>query len=124
LDTEIEITLETDSYESDDDRWLDQVAAFYDDLRDRGVPLRQESKPAPGAKGGDVAAIIVALGSAGAFTAAVAAFREFLGRERTRRLKVRWTVGGQLREVVVTGDTDNATLERITREAMEHSSAE
>lgn len=118
---QIEIAPETDSYEADDDQWLAQVAAFYEGLRDRGISVREESKPAPGAKG-DVSTIIVALGSAGAFTAAVAAFKDFLSRERTRRLRVRWTVGDQSREVVVTGDTDNATLERITQEAMRHSS--
>jgi hypothetical protein len=114
---EIEIKPESTSYESEDDRWLAQVGHLYDDLRDTGIPLREESRPAPGAKG-DIATVIAALGSAGAFTAAVAVFKAWLSRERTRRLKIRWNAGGEPREISITADTDDATLERITREAM------
>lgn len=117
---QIEIAPESESYAPDDDRWLEQVSAFYDDLRDNGILVREESRPRPGAKG-DVSTIILALGSAGAFTAAVAAFKDFLSRERTRSLRVKWKVGDESREVLVTGDTDNATLERITQEAMRSS---
>jgi len=117
----IEIVPRTESLASDDDRWLTQVAAFYEELRDAGVPIRQEGSPVPGAKG-EIEAIILALGTAGAFTAAVTALREFLSRERTRSFLVRWTERGKRREVVVKGDADSATIERIIRQAMRQSS--
>jgi Effector Associated Constant Component 1 len=117
---EIAITPETDD-DPGEDRWLGQVAGLYDDLRNNGIPLREESTPVPGQKG-DVSTVIAALGSAGAFTAAVAVFRAWLERARSRRLRVGWKVGEEWREVVITGDTDNATLERIAQEAMRQSS--
>jgi hypothetical protein len=114
---EIEITPESDSYEAEDDRWLAQVAGLYDDLRNGGIPLWEDSRPDPGTKG-DIATVIAALGSAGAFTAAITVIQAWLSRERTRHLKIRWKAGGQWRDVVITADTDNATLERLTHEAM------
>jgi hypothetical protein len=116
---EIEITPESGSYDPQDDRWLDQVTVLYDDLRENGIPLREESTPVPGAKGGgEIATVIAAMGSAGAFTAAVTIFKAWLSRERTRRLRIKWNAHGEPQEVSITADTDDATLERITREAM------
>jgi hypothetical protein len=54
------------------------------------------------AKGVD--AIILALGSAGAITAAVEALRLWLARERGRRVQLSWTVQGERREVELAAD--------------------
>jgi hypothetical protein len=51
-----------------------------------------------------VEAIILALGSAGAITAAVEALRLWLARDRRRSVQLSWTVGGHHREVVLAAD--------------------
>lgn len=115
---EIEIRPESESLEAEDDRWLTQVAGLYDDLRGEGIPVREESTPVRGAKG-DIPTIIAALGSAGAFTAAITVFQAWLSRERTRHVKIRVKVGDEVKEWDITADTDNATIERLTTQAME-----
>jgi Effector Associated Constant Component 1 len=114
---EIQVEPLTEAYGPGDARWFAQVAAFYDELRAGGIAIRAESTPIPNAKG-DAATIIAAMGSAGVFTAAVAIFKAWLARDRTRSLKVLWEEGGQSREILVTADTDNETLEHIALEAM------
>jgi hypothetical protein len=49
-------------------------------------------------------AVILALGSAGAITAAVEALRLWLARDRRRSVQLSWTVGGHHREVVLAAD--------------------
>jgi hypothetical protein len=51
-----------------------------------------------------VEAVILALGSAGAITAAVEALRLWLARDRGRRVQLSWTVGGERREVELAAD--------------------
>ena len=117
---EIEITPGSETFESEDDRWLEQVAGLYDELREEGVPVREESRPVPGAKG-DIVTVIAALGSAGAFTAAITVFQAWLSRERTRHIRIRVKVGEEVTEVDFTGDTDSATMERLATELIQHS---
>ena len=105
-----------------DERWLDQVALFYDDLRTGGAAVRIDSTPVPGAKG-DIASVIIALGSAGAIKSALAAFKAFLGRERIRSLELSYMVKGKKQTITLRGDMDNATLERLAMAAIERSSS-
>jgi hypothetical protein len=49
-------------------------------------------------------AVILALGSAGAITAAVEALRLWLARDRGRRVQLSWTIGGERREVELAAD--------------------
>jgi hypothetical protein len=116
---EIEIAPGSETFEAQDDRWLTQVAGLYDELRAGGVPVREESTPAPGEKG-DISMIIAALGSAGAFTAAITVIQSWLSRERTRHVKIRVKDGDEVKEIDFDGDTDSATMERLTAEAMKH----
>jgi hypothetical protein len=51
-----------------------------------------------------VEAVILALGSAGAITAAVEALRLWLARDRGRQVRLSWSVGGQQGEVVLAAD--------------------
>jgi hypothetical protein len=51
-----------------------------------------------------VEAVILALGSAGAITAAVEALRVWLARDRGRRVQLSWTVGGERCEVELAAD--------------------
>lgn len=107
----------SERYDPDDDRWRDQVNDFYSEL-DReagGVDRRREA--VEGTKGG-VETVILALGSAGAFTAAVQFFRSWLGRDRSRSLEVSWTDGESTRTVSVKGEAiDDDALEKIATAA-------
>jgi hypothetical protein len=119
---EIELAPESETFEPGDDRWLTQVAGLYDDLRNQGVPLREESTPVPGAKG-DLPTIIAALGSAGAFTAAITVIKAWLSRERTRGVTMRWEEGGEVKTFKMSVDSDNATALKFFEEAMKHTPA-
>ena len=103
----------SDRFDPDDDRWRSQVRDLYRDLTDEVGSLRREAQPAPGTKGA-VDIVILALGSAGAFTATVECLRAWLSRDRSRRLDVAWEVDGRTERVTVSGDAiDNAAIERI-----------
>ena len=97
----IAIDPRSDSYDPDDDRWLDQVSTLYRELRAQ-VDVTRAERPVPGAKGA-LDQLIIALGSAGAFQAAVTCFRAWLGRDRDRRIDIRWEEGGVERSVTLTG---------------------
>ena len=89
-------------YGPDDDRWRDHVVGLVSELR-RHVDVDRRGAPMPGTKG-TLDELVVALGSAGAFTAAVECMRAWLGRDRSRRIDVRWEENGQQRYVTLTGD--------------------
>ena len=114
---EIEITPGSETFEPEDDRWLTQVTGLYDELRDKGIPVREESTPAPGAKG-DIPMVIAALGSAGAFTAAITVIQSWLNRARDRHLSLRIKDGKGEKVIDLTADMDSATMKEITMEAM------
>jgi hypothetical protein len=116
---EIEIAPGSDTFEAGDDRWLTQVAGLYDELRASGVPIREESTPAPGAKGG-IEVVIAALGSAGAFTAVITVIQSWLSRAHDRQLALRIRNGKDEKEIILKGNMDSATMERLTTEAMKH----
>jgi hypothetical protein len=103
----------SERFDPADDRWLSQVSDFYRDLDVEVGGLRREAEQVPGTRG-TVDTIILALGSAGAFTAAVEFLRAWLTRDRSRRLEVSWDVGGRTERVSVSGDAiDGAGLDRI-----------
>jgi hypothetical protein len=89
-------------YEPDDDRWRDHVVGLVSELR-RQVDVERRGAPRPGTKG-TLDELIVALGSAGAFTATVECLRAWLGRDRSRRIDVRWEENGAQRFVTLSGD--------------------
>jgi hypothetical protein len=104
----------SDRYDQSDERWLDQVVDLVDRLREDVGAVERRREPAVGQKGG-VDALILALGSAGAFQAAVAVFRAWLGRDRTRRLRLVVTDTERRRHTVeITGDTiDSRTFHDV-----------
>ena len=114
---EIELAPASDTFAADDERWLAQVAGLHEELQREGVSIRSESTPAPGEKG-DIPTIIAALGSAGAISALVTVIQSWLSRERTRHLKIRWRSGDETKDLILDGDMDAATMERIARDAM------
>jgi hypothetical protein len=105
-----------DQYDPHDERWLDQVTSLYRELAAE-VAVVREGRPVPGTKG-VVDHVTIALSSAGAFQAAVMCFRAWLGRDRDRRIHIRWDDGGVERSVVLTGDAvDAETVREIARAA-------
>jgi hypothetical protein len=64
--------------------------------------------------------LIIALGSAGAFQAAVDCFRAWLGRDRDRRIDIRWEENGVERSVTLTGEAvDVATIREMAKAAVD-----
>jgi len=114
---EVAVDLHNDQYDPDDDRWQVQIATLYQDL-DARVDTVRRGRPSPGAKG-TVDQLIIALGSAGTFQAVVDCFRAWLGRDRDRRIDVRWDENGVERSVTLTGEAvDTETIREIGKAAV------
>jgi hypothetical protein len=106
---EVTISPVTGKFDPEDQRWRDQVAALHAMLSEEAgaVSLRRVARR--GAKGALDSAIL-ALGSSGALTAAVACFRAWLKRDKTRTLTVTWTdEAGAEHRATVTGDNLDET---------------
>jgi hypothetical protein len=115
---ELAVEPRNDEYDPDDGRWRDQVATLYADL-DTQVDTVRRGRPVEGAKGA-VDQLIIALGSAGAFSAAVECFRAWLGRDRARRIDVRWDDNGVERSVTLAGEAvDMETVREIAKAAVD-----
>lgn len=108
---------QSDRYDADDERWRSQVGDLVDGLSREVGGVRRELTAVEGTKG-SVESLVVALGSAGAFTAAVEFFRSWLGRDRSRSLDICWTAEqGQCR-VSIRGDAvDQGTLQVVAEAA-------
>lgn len=108
---------ETGKFDPADDRWREQVAAFYRDLEHEVGGVRREVTPVPDSKGG-VESIVLALGTAGIFPAAVQFFKSWLSRDKSRSLKVCWMEDGKRQCVSVQGDgIDQDALEIVAAAA-------
>ncbi|MFJ9459123.1 hypothetical protein ACIRST_29055 [Kitasatospora sp. NPDC101447] len=108
------ILAETGRFDSGDARWQDQVAALHTALREEAGTVFSRRVPKPGWKG-TVDTVILAVGSSGALTAAVACFRAWLARDKTRTLTVTWTdeAGGE-RSLQISGDNvDQASFQAL-----------
>ena len=114
---EVAVEPYNDQYDPDDDRWRDQVAVLYTEL-DAQVDTVRRGHPVEGVKGA-IDQLIIALGSAGAFNAAVNCLRAWLGRDRDRRIDVRWDENGVERSVRLTGENvDVDTIREIAKAAV------
>ncbi|GAA2609938.1 effector-associated constant component EACC1 [Paractinoplanes durhamensis] len=115
LTVDIEVSATSRRYAPDHPGWIKQRYELAAGLRS-GVPGAEvRSTPVAGTKGA-AEAVVVALGSAGAFTAALGAFKAWLGRDRTRTVTLTWQHDG--REDRVTLDADNldaAAMQELTR---------
>lgn len=112
---EVAVEPRNPDYDDDDERWRDQVGTLYSELR-LHVDTVQRARQIEGAKG-TLDELIVALGSAGVFTAAVSCFRAWLQRDRSRRLDVRWEENGVEHFVTLTGDAIDAETVRTVAQA-------
>jgi hypothetical protein len=78
-----------------------------------------DSAPAPGTRG-NLDQLIISLGSAGAFTAFVELIKSWLGRDRGRKLIVKFFENGKPQAIELTGvAADEAVLERIRSRIMD-----
>jgi Effector Associated Constant Component 1 len=101
---------QSERFAPQDDRWLDQVAGLARELRAGTGALEIERSPRPGSKGA-ADTLILALGTAGAFTSTVEVIKAWLGRDRSRKVEVSWRDGDDTGEFVIRGDAiDDATL--------------
>lgn len=105
-----------EQYRADDDRWRDQVATLYEELHAQ-VDVIARDQPVSGAKG-SLDQLVIALGSAGAFRAAVDCFRAWLARDKDRRIDVRWDEDGVRHHVTLIGEgMDAESAREIARAA-------
>lgn len=106
----------TGDYDPEDGRWRDQVSELINGLDSEVGDVRREYTPVDDTKGG-VASVILALGTAGAFTAAAEYFRSWLGRDKSRRLELSWTGDGGPQSIVLDGDNVDEASFKILAEA-------
>ena len=115
---ELELVIEprNDEYERDDDWWRARVSTLDRELQAR-VDMVERGRLVPGTRG-SIEQLVVALGSAGAFTAMVECFRAWLGRDKSRRIDVRWEEDRAERYVTFQGDAvDAETVREMARAA-------
>jgi Effector Associated Constant Component 1 len=114
---EVAVEPRNDHYDPDDEGWRDQVATLYAEL-DAQVDTVRRGRPVAGTKGA-IDQLVIALGGAGVFGAAVDCLRAWLGRDRDRRVDVRWTENGVERSVTLTGEAvDDRTVREIAEAAV------
>jgi hypothetical protein len=112
---ELVINPRSDDYEPDDDRWRQQVATLYTELRPH-VDVDRRGGPVEGTKGA-IDEVIIAFGSSGAFTAMFECFRAWLRRDRNRRIDVRWDDNGVEHFVTLDGEAVDAESVRLIAKA-------
>lgn len=97
-----------DYFALDDSRWHDELAELDRELRRNVGDDALVTEPAEGDKGIELVSIIIALGSAGVFTAAVDAFKAWLAqRPKQRALTVQYELGDRTGEVRIDGNNVN-----------------
>jgi hypothetical protein len=114
---EVAVEPHNEQYDPDDQRWRDQVATLYTGLHAE-VGTVDRGHATEGAKG-VIDQLVIALGSAGAFTAAVECLRAWLERDRYRSVDIKWDENGVARSVRLTGQAMDADAIREIAEAVD-----
>src|SRR5262245_25083982 len=99
-DLELHIEASSEKFDAGDANWRDQVAQLHESLNDSAGKVRRVETAVDGKKGG-FEQIILALGSAGAFTVALGAFKAWLGRDQTRTVTVTAKIDGKEKKVTL-----------------------
>jgi hypothetical protein len=111
---DLKISAQSGRYDPDDDSWIAQATDLYQTLREDVPGYRSESVPRQGTKG-TIDAVILSLGSAGAFSAAVECWRLWLSRDTSRKITINWTRAGHNEQIVLEGEgVNNDTFARLT----------
>jgi hypothetical protein len=112
---ELTLSMHSDRFDEDDERWITQELDLLADLSREVGGVRRESVPARGDKGA-VETVILALGSARVFSAAVQCWTAWLSRDRTRRIELAWTSDGRQERIVLQGTAiDDATFTKLAQ---------
>lgn len=112
---EFEVEASSARFDPLDDRWLGQVGQLAADLHREGGTVTRRADPQPGRKGG-LGAIVLSLGSAGAFTAAVEVIKAFVDRDPSRSVRLSWHADGRLESLEVAGRSlDDEMRQRVVR---------
>jgi hypothetical protein len=110
---DFELEPSSERFDPLDERWLAQMAQLTADLRREVGTVNRVSKPQPGVKG-DLGSIVMALGSAGAFTAAVEVIKAFVARDQGRAVRLSWHQDGRLESLEVSGTgVDDDLMDRV-----------
>jgi hypothetical protein len=99
-DGEIELVAANSELTNDDPDWEAQVQVLLGDLEEHVGHVKHQPVPSEPGKKGAITAIILALGSAGVFTAAVEVFKSWLGRDKKRSIRIKKGKN----ELTITGD--------------------
>ncbi|MEU6857886.1 hypothetical protein AB0B28_03270 [Glycomyces sp. NPDC046736] len=101
---EVRIEAETSKYAPDSPQWRNELAELHRMLGSEAgsVSLR----PNEGAEGtrGVLETVVLALLSPAAIAGGVACFKAWIGRDKTRSLKVSWSEGDTDRHITLTGE--------------------
>jgi hypothetical protein len=104
--SEIVIQPRSEDLDPSDRRWIEAVADLKREvkeaLRDEDGTLQERETPMAGTKGG-VPELVLALGTSGAISAAVVAFKAWLAQGRSREIRIQRREGGKTTEVSITG---------------------
>ncbi|WP_432994553.1 effector-associated constant component EACC1 [Dactylosporangium sp. CA-233914] len=112
---QIGLELVSERLDADDERWLAAEADLLGSLREEVGEVSVVRTAAAGQKGA-LDTVVLALGSAGAFRAAVACFRAWLQRDRTRRVRITWRDGDAVQEIEIdSAGLSGPAFERLAR---------
>lgn len=115
---QVAVTVTSDRFEPEDSGWLTQVRLLHEGLA-REVPLTVRSTASSaGTKSGGLPSVVVLLGSA-SLGGAVAIIRDWLKRDRDRRIDLTWEMDGRKGKVTVIATTvDNASLQTALEQGL------
>ena len=108
---QLKLVMSSDALPSSDQRWRNQVETLLTDLKRNAGEVRKEITPVAGQKGG-AEAILLALGSSGAITAAVTVFRSWLTRAADRSIDIEGNIDGRAIKLTLTGRNIDETTVR------------
>lgn len=111
---EVCISVHSGRFEDGDERWTEQVEAFGREFTAEVPGVTREAVDELDKKGVEAGSIILSLVSAGVLTTAVEFFKSWIGRDRSRSVKVTWSEHGQLTSIELAGhELDGASFEEI-----------
>jgi hypothetical protein len=102
---QVSVAAATSKYSDGSPQWRAEVADLHRSLTGEAEQVSARGGESEGNTRGTAVEIIAVLGSSGAIGAAVACFRMWLGRDKTRSLDISWTdADGKPRRVTLAGE--------------------
>ena len=109
----VRLVPESARFDAEDERWLAQVDELAGELRHAGL-LAPPTRIAMADTKGTVDQLILSVGSAGGFTAAVEMVRAWLARGRGRKVALEFFPGGSVKRCELSGGAeDEAQIARL-----------